>query len=168
MRSVAAAIGSFVFFWLAPGTVAGLIPYWLTDWRAQSLLAGMWSVQMLGGVGAGVAIVVACFWRFAREGRGTPAPIAPTETLIVSGLYRYVRNPMYVGVLTTLGGQALLFGSRALVIYAAGVWLLFHAFVLIYEEPRLRRRYGAAYDRYSAKVRRWRPRITAWQGPSSG
>ena len=98
------------------------------------------------------------FARFALEGRGTPAPVAPTETLVVSGQYRYVRNPMYVAVVGTVVGQALLFGSLPLVWYALALWVLFHAFVLAYEEPTLARTYGASYARYRTAVNRWLPR----------
>jgi protein-S-isoprenylcysteine O-methyltransferase Ste14 len=113
-------------------------------------------------IAAGVAIVAECFLRFAIVGLGTPAPVAPTRSLVVSGLYRYVRNPMYVGVLATLVGQALLFGSLGLLVYASLVWAMFHAFACLYEEPTLRRRYGPSYLTYCAHVRRWWPRRTSW------
>jgi protein-S-isoprenylcysteine O-methyltransferase Ste14 len=115
-------------------------------------------------VGAGAAAVLDCFARFALEGRGTPAPVAPTENLVVSGLYRHVRNPMYVGVVAAIVGQALWFGSPVLLEYAVLVWLAFFAFVVLYEEPTLRRRFGPAYDNYRANVRRWWPRMTPWRG----
>lgn len=110
----------------------------------------------------GLAALIECFRRFAIEGRGTPAPIAPPKTLVASGLYQYVRNPMYVAVLAVIVGQALVFGSVILLEYAATVWLGFHAFVLLYEEPALHRKFGPSYDIYRANVRRWRPRATAW------
>ena len=113
---VGSLIGSFVFFWIAPGTVAGWVPYTLSKWRLQPPLLGIPGGRVVGGVvtAVGVAILVECFFRFAIEGRGTPAPIAPTERLVVSGLYRHVRNPMYVAVVAIIAGQALLFGSVVL------------------------------------------------------
>src|SRR5262249_45432439 len=99
------------------------------------------------------------------QGLGTPAPVAPTRNLVVTGLYRYVRNPMYVGVLAAIVGQAFLFGSVPLMGYALLVWLCFFAFVVLYEEPTLQSTYGASYERYRANVPRWWPRVTPWQGP---
>lgn len=113
----------------------------------------------------GVAILVECFSRFAIAGRGTPAPIAPTENLVGSGLYRHVRNPMYVAVLAIIVGQVLVFGSLVLLGYAGLVWVLFHGFVLLHEEPTLRRKFGSSYDVYRANVRRWWPRVRPWRGP---
>jgi protein-S-isoprenylcysteine O-methyltransferase Ste14 len=162
---VGSLLGSLVFFVIAPGTVAGWIPYVLSKWQIQSPLLGVSGGQVVGGVLAavGVSILVECFWRFASEGRGTPAPIAPTEGLVVSGLYRHVRNPMYLAVLAIIAGQALLFGSVILLGYAGVVWLLVHGFVLLYEEPTLRRKFGPSYDTYRANVRRWWPRIRPWR-----
>lgn len=159
-----AIVGSFVFFWIAPATVAGWIPYLLTRWQLQAPLLGI-----PAGRGAGLALavtglagIVECFIRFAIKGRGTPAPIAPPENLVVTGLYRHVRNPMYIAALATIVGQALLLGSVALLAYAAAVWLAFHAFVLAYEEPALQRRFGTSYERYRGNVPRWLPRLRAW------
>lgn len=159
-------LGSLAFFILAPGTVAGWIPYWISGWQLQPAFFGLPTVRVAGATLAALGLVtlVDCFRRFALEGRGTPAPIAPTETLIVSGLYRHVRNPMYVGVLATVSGQALLFGNVGLLAYGAAVWILFQAFVLLYEEPTLARRYGASYDSYRANVHRWWPRVVPWRG----
>jgi protein-S-isoprenylcysteine O-methyltransferase Ste14 len=163
---VAPLIGSLVFFIIAPGTVAGWMPYWLTAWQMQPPLFGVRGLRPIGVVlgAAGVVLLVDCFLRFALEGRGTPAPVAPTEALVASGPYRHVRNPMYIAVLTIIAGQALLLGSRALAAYAGAVWLLFHIFVIVYEEPTLRRRYGASYEAYRAHVDRWWPRIRPWRG----
>jgi protein-S-isoprenylcysteine O-methyltransferase Ste14 len=99
------------------------------------------------------------FWGFALRGRGTPAPIAPTRNLVVSGLHRYVRNPMYIGVLLIVVGQASLFRSIPLFLYAAFLWLAFHAFVLLYEEPTLHQQFGSEYDAYKQRVPRWLPKI---------
>jgi len=157
-------IGSFVFFWVAPATVGGLIPRALSGWRMQPPLMGLETGRVLGLVlvVAGVAIVVESFLRFAIVGLGTPAPIAPTATLVVSGLYRHVRNPMYVGVLSAIVGQSLWLGHAGLLAYGGFVWMAFHVFVLLYEEPTLRRRYGPSYANYCAHVGRWWPRWRPW------
>ncbi len=159
-------VASVIFFVLAPGTVAGLVPYMISGWSVGQAFLGIAAGRFAGAllVVVGVVSLVHCFARFALEGRGTPAPVAPTEKLVVSGLYRYVRNPMYVAVVGIIVGQALLFGSASLLGYAAVVWLFFHGFVLGYEEPTLHRRYGNAYDVYRANVRRWVPRMSPWSG----
>jgi protein-S-isoprenylcysteine O-methyltransferase Ste14 len=164
-----AVVGSFIFFWVAPGIVAGWIPYRLTGWRVQAPLLGVTAGRLMGGVVAAVGLVclIECFARFALEGRGTPAPVAPTEELVVSGLYRHVRNPMYVAVLALIVGQALIFGSSDLLIYAGVIWLLFHMFVLVYEEPALERQFGQSYVVYKANVRRWWPRLRPVVRPHS-
>ena len=148
MRSKAGPLaGTAVFFVLAPGTIAGWIPYMLTRWRFQPAFLGLPVLRVAGAVMllAGLSVLVDSFLRFALEGRGTPAPVVPPEQLVVTGLYRHVRNPMYVAVLLMIAGQALLFGSLALVVYAAVAWLACHTFVLLYEEPTLRRSFGASY-----------------------
>jgi protein-S-isoprenylcysteine O-methyltransferase Ste14 len=167
MNGKGALLGSFVFFWVAPATVAGVIPWTLTRWRTQPAFLGASALPWLGYVliGAGASVVVESFVRFAVKGLGTPAPVAPTEFLVVSGLYRYVRNPMYVGVLSVIVGQALILGSILLLEYAALIWLGFFAFVVLYEEPSLQRRFGKSYESYRANVPRWWPRFTPWQQP---
>lgn len=160
-RSKAGAVlGSLVFFVLAPGTFAGWVPWRITRWRLGPPLLGWSGFRLLGVIliVTGLAGLIDCFARFALQGRGTPAPPVPTERLVVSGLYRYVRNPMYLSVIATVVGQALLFGSTALLYYVLVVWLGFHVFIRAYEEPALRARYGAQYDAYCAAVRRWVPR----------
>lgn len=139
----------------------------LTRWRTGHPLLGVSAGRWLGAalLVIGTIVVVECFARFALEGLGTPAPVAPTRHLVVSGLYRYVRNPMYVGVLAAIVGQALLFGSPALLRYAVLVWMFFFAFVVFYEEPSLERRFGPSYRSYRANVRRWWPRLTPWPAP---
>ena len=99
--------------------------------------------------------------RFVRQGRGTPAPVAPPERLIANGLYRYVRNPMYIGVLAMIFGQALFLGSRGILLYGLGMALAFHLFVVLYEEPTLRWQFGAEYETYCQRVPRWLPRWPA-------
>lgn len=165
MNKASAAIGTTVFFFLAPGLVAGLGPWWVNGWRYAS---ARWDLRPLRWVGAGLIVVgltglIECFARFAVQGRGTPAPVMPTETLVVSGLYGYVRNPMYVAVFAIVAGQGLLLGDGRTMVYAACVWTAFTLFVVLYEEPTLRRRYGAQYEAYCAHVRRWLPRLTPWK-----
>ncbi len=104
------------------------------------------------------------FVRFALEGLGTPAPVLPTEHLVVTGLYRFVRNPMYVGVLSVILGQGLLLGDTQVLRYGAVVWLAFGLFVIGYEEPTLRRTFGEEYERFCANVPRWIPRLRPWRG----
>lgn len=160
------SIGSLIFFVIAPGTVAGWIPWWISRWRFEPALFG-WGASRAGGgllVVAGLGILLDSFARFALQGRGTPSPVLPAERLVVSGLYRHVRNPMYLAVVSTIVGQALLFGSQDLAAYAAIVWTCFHVFVLAYEEPTLRTRFGVEYEAYCAGVRRWWPRIAPWPG----
>ena len=168
MRVKRAAVGSAVFFVVAPCVVAGVGPWWITRWRWAALDSWLdWARVAVGGVllVAGVVVLVRAFWRFVSEGRGTPAPVAPTERLVVGGDYRYVRNPMYVAVVTAVLGQALLLGSTALAAYAAACWLVMAAFVRWHEEPALRRRFGAEYERYCLSVPAWRPRLRPWTAP---
>jgi protein-S-isoprenylcysteine O-methyltransferase Ste14 len=159
----AAAAGTALFLAAAPGVVAGVVPWWLTGWRAASPAPPV-AVRWCGWVfvAAGAAVLVGAFVRFAREGRGTPAPVAPTETLVVGGPYRYVRNPMYLAVLSVVAGQALVLWRPVLVAYGAALAVAFVAFVLAYEEPTLRRRYGAGYDAYRDAVPGWWPRLRPW------
>lgn len=165
MRRISAALGSLVFFVLAPGTAAGLVPWWLSRWRLEPPLLGWVAFRYLGValMAPGLAVLVDSFARFAFEGRGTPAPLAPPEHLVVNGLYRYVRNPMYVAVLSLVIGQGLLFGNVRLFAYAAALWLFFHLYVLAYEEPHLRRTFGAEYEAYCRGVPRWVPRVGPWR-----
>jgi protein-S-isoprenylcysteine O-methyltransferase Ste14 len=161
------SVGSLAFFVLAPGTVAGLVPWMLSGWRFDEPLLSWPGGRIAGAllVTAGLAALVDSFVRFAIVGKGTPAPPLPTEKLVVSGLYRYVRNPMYVAVVSVILGQAALLGSRPVAWYGASVWCAFHAFAVAYEEPTLRSRYGSEYDSYSRAVRRWLPRARPWKGP---
>jgi protein-S-isoprenylcysteine O-methyltransferase Ste14 len=161
MNRTGAILGSILFFFLAPGTVAGLIPWWITRWDLSYSNAVLMTV---GGllILAGLAALVASFARFALDGLGTPAPVAPPGTLVVTGLYRHVRNPMYVAVMAIVLGQALVFYSPALVAYAVAVWLALQAFILMYEEPTLRVTFGDRYAAYFAAVPRWIPRLKPW------
>jgi protein-S-isoprenylcysteine O-methyltransferase Ste14 len=164
MRKFFAVLGSALFFLIAPGTVAGLIPVWIARGNAPwpVLEAPEFRIAGLLLVVVGAVPLIESFWRFAVEGLGTPAPIAPTQRLVVTGFYRYVRNPMYVGVMMIILGDALIFAAPWLFGYAALVCLGFSGFVMAYEEPTLRRRYGAQYDLFCANVPRWIPRFTPW------
>ena len=154
------ALGSLAFLVLAPGVVAGLIPSLITGWQplppGHGLGALRWTSLIL--IAAGLAVVLEAFARFAWEGLGTPAPIAPTRTLVVSGFYRFVRNPMYLAVTALIVGQAVLFASWAVALYGVVVAAAFSAFVRLYEEPTLRETYGEAYVAYCAATPRWIPR----------
>ncbi|MYF01155.1 MAG: isoprenylcysteine carboxylmethyltransferase family protein [Gammaproteobacteria bacterium] len=164
-----AILGSCAFFLAAPAIVAGIVPYALSSWSMQPPLFGLPGERVVGGVAvvAGLACLLDCFARFALEGRGAPSPIEQTEVLVVSGLYRFVRNPMYVCVVTIVAGQALILGQAILLAYAGLLMLVFHLFVRFYEEPRLRRIFEGSYEAYCLNVRRWRPRLTPWRGPDS-
>src|SRR4051794_13588878 len=169
-RSVAAA-GSAAFFALAPGTVAGLLPWSLTRWRPGVAFAHWLPARLLGILIllAGSAFLVQAFARFVVEGIGTPAPIAPPSRLVVGGLYRYVRNPMYLAVIATILGQALLLWRPVLLGYAALVTGAMVAFVLGHEQPALTRTFGDEYRAYRRAVPGWWPRLTPWRpGPGEG
>ncbi len=164
MRKPTAIPGSALFFLLAPGTMAGLIPWWITHWQFRSPFLGLELSRTVVAVSvvAGADALMDSFACFALQGRGTPASIAATQSLVVTGLYRYVRNPMYVAVLAVILGQALLFGDWRLVAYGALFWVGCHLFVMAYEEPTLARTYGTEYAAYCANVRRWIPHFTPW------
>ena len=166
MRLRIAIAGTALFLVAAPGTLAGLIPWWISGWRMLPPILG-WTLLRPAGVVlmiAALPVLLDCFARFALEGIGTPAPVLPTQSLVVTGWYHHVRNPMYVAVVTLILGQGLLLGNVGLLEYGAMVWLGFHLFVLIYEEPTLRRTYGDDYERFCANVPRWVPRLRPWKG----
>ena len=160
MGKARAAVGSVVFLVVAPGVVAGLIPWLLTGWTVEKPLPFWPPLRVLGVmlIAAGVAVLLHAFAKFVVEGLGTPAPVAPTERLVVGGLYAYVRNPMYLAVAATIVGQALALGQLILLLYAAAFGIAVAAFVRWYEEPTLSRRYGEQYDRYRRAVPGWWPR----------
>jgi protein-S-isoprenylcysteine O-methyltransferase Ste14 len=148
-----------LFFAVAPGTVAGLLPWALTGWRVGAALP--WPVRLPGAllVAAGILVIVPAFVHFVAEGAGTPAPIAQTDRLVVGGLYRYIRNPMYVAVLLTIAGQALLLGRWVLIGYTLVAAAAMVCFVKRYEEPHLLRRYGCQYQAYRRATPGWWPRL---------
>ena len=156
-------MGTVVFLLLAPGVVAGVIPWLLTRWEVDRAL---WiPLRLAGGVilASSVGVLLHAFARFVVEGIGTPAPVAPTEQLVIGGLYRYVRNPMYLAVVGAILGQALLLGQLELLIYAGVMQLIFVAFVRWYEEPTLHRQFGEDYDAYRRAVPGWLPRRTGYR-----
>jgi protein-S-isoprenylcysteine O-methyltransferase Ste14 len=168
-RKVAAIVGSAVFLVIAPGFVAGLVPWWISHWRLQPPLLGLLPLRFAGGLltALGTAGLLDSFLRFALQGLGTPAPVFPTRHLVVTGLYRYVRNPIYVAVVSTILGQGFILGNVQLLEYGGLVWLFFHLFVLGYEEPTLRASFGDEYAAFCAAVPRWIPRLTQWTNRSN-
>lgn len=159
------AIISILFFVLGgPGLVLIYLPLWITHFRVPP--SEPWWQRPTAGVliVAGILPLIESARRFVSVGRGTLVPATPTEHLVISGFYRTVRNPMYVGVFFALAGEVILFEKRALLLYAATLWLVMHLFVCFYEEPTLTRRYGEQYLRYKRNVLRWLPRLTPWTG----
>jgi protein-S-isoprenylcysteine O-methyltransferase Ste14 len=168
MRKPAAALASAAFFVAAPGTVAGLVPWLITRWQVPP-----GGLAWRAGQAVGVLLIVAgvippahAFAQFVKAG-GTPMPIAPTQHLVVDGFNRYIRNPMYAGLLLVIVGQALLFRSGWLLVYAAAVWLVTASFVRWYEEPTLTRQFGNGYVTYRRNVPAWWPRPRPWTPPAS-
>jgi protein-S-isoprenylcysteine O-methyltransferase Ste14 len=136
--------------------VAGIVPWLFTRWdgdQGSVLLKALGILVLL----IGGALVVETTARFALQGRGTPAPWSPPERFVERGSYRFVRSPMYLGVLLLVVGQALLLGQKVLYAWAVAAWLMFTGFLVFYEEPQLRDRFGASYDDYRRRVRRWIP-----------
>jgi protein-S-isoprenylcysteine O-methyltransferase Ste14 len=161
MQKSRAAIASAAFFVAAPGTVVGLIPWLITRWEIADSTP-IW--QIIIGVlliVAGLIPPVHAFVQFVKAG-GTPMPIAPTQRLVVTGFNRYLRNPMYAGLITAIVGQALVFGSWWLGLYAAAFWVITGSFVRWYEEPTLAREYDGEYEEYRRNVHAWLPRWRPW------
>src|SRR6059036_2873229 len=152
---------TLIFTFVVPGTVTILIPYWLLSSRAWPTLAHFGIFRYFGVIPilVGVLIYLWCAWDFTFAGRGTPAPIDPPKELVVRGLYRYVRNPMYVGITLILFGEGLLFEAAVLFLYAGLLLVCAHLFIVYYEEPTLRRLFGASYESYCKSVSRWIPRL---------
>ena len=165
MRKTIAVLGSALFFAVAPSSVAGLVPWWMTRWEFQSPFFDFDATRAVGIllIVAGLPGLVDSFVRFALQGLGTPAPIAPTQNLVVTGLYRYVRNPIYIALVAVILGQAILFGDWRLMVYGGFMWLAFHAFVVAYEEPVLAQSFGTQYEDFRANVPRWIPRLSPWR-----
>jgi protein-S-isoprenylcysteine O-methyltransferase Ste14 len=163
-RSWAASVwlGARSLLWtlLLPGFLGVYVPWRYFGLRSVQLDVGD-PIHLLGllVIGLGVVLLAACIFEFARSGRGTLAPVDPPKELVVRGLYRYVRNPMYLSVTAIVLGEALLTRSRALLLYWAVWFLSANLFVLLYEEPTLRQRFGPSYEAYTQRVGRWLPRI---------
>ncbi len=147
-----AAVRTAIFTVVVPGTLAGAVP--LLAFRHGP--PANWAGAAL--VTAGVAVYLWSATSFVRFGEGTPNPLDAPRRVVASGPYRFVRNPMYIAVVGTIAGEAVLFASWALAVYALGLAIAFHLFVVGYEEPTLRARFGAAYWEYTMSVRRWMPR----------
>lgn len=162
---IRAWVGTIVFLALAPGVVAGLIPWLITRWHIPWPSDWVWPIAIAAAILilGGIAVLLDAFVRFARAD-GTPAPPAPTAHLVVVGPYRYVRNPMYEAVLAIILGQALLFASWATVLWAVLVLIAVVTFVRLYEEPTLELEYGDEYREYRRNVRGWMPRPSPWNG----
>lgn len=167
MRRISAILGTAIFLVIAPGVVVGYVPWRICRWHLGTPLLGMPWLRFVGFLlmAAGLPVVLDSFARFALQGLGTPAPVFPTSHLVVSGFYRYVRNPMYVAATSLIVGQGLFFGSTRVLEYGIAVWLGFFLFVLLYEEPTLRKTFGAEYEEFCANVPRWVPRLRPWRGP---
>jgi protein-S-isoprenylcysteine O-methyltransferase Ste14 len=151
------------FLLLAPGVVAAFLPWWLTRWHAHDVWL---PARVLGAllIAGGAAALIGSFARFVIQGAGTPAPCYPTERLVIGGLYRYVRNPMYLAVGATVLGQALLLGQPILVAYAGAFAVAVASFVYGYEQPALAHRFGDQYEAYRSAVPAWLPRMRPWNG----
>lgn len=145
-----------LFTILYPGTVTLLVP-WLILRHSSWIVPGFAAIPGAALLLTGIAIYLWCAREFAIKGHGTPAPYDPPRTVVRTGLYRYSRNPMYLGIVAILLGETLIAFSLGLAIYTVAVFLTFHLRVLLYEEPVLRRQFGSDYDDYSRKVPRWFP-----------
>ena len=156
-----AVLGTIVFVLTVPASAIGLVPFLISRWTRAAPFFG-WPLWRWIGAGLFVAaapVFLNFLSRFVGEGHGTPAPIAPTRYLVVGGAFRYVRNPGYVAVISMVIGQALWFGNTGVLVYAALLALGFHVFVVLYEEPTLRRQFGAEYESYCREIPRWLPRL---------
>jgi protein-S-isoprenylcysteine O-methyltransferase Ste14 len=155
------ALKTLLFTILVPGTVTVLVSYLLLTSGFQLFPVEIGALRILGlpPILLGAVTYLWCAWDFTFAGRGTPAPIDPPKELVVKGLYRYVRNPMYVGVTLILLGEALLFESAVLFLYAGFLLVCAHLFIVYYEEPTLKRLFGASYESYCKSVPRWIPRL---------
>ena len=165
MRKTVAVLGSALFFVVAPSVLAGFIPWSIAHWEFRPPFFDLQATRAVGMllIVVGLPGLIDSFARFALQGLGTPAPIAPPQNLVVTGLYRYVRNPMYVAVVAVILGQGILFGDWRLLNYGGLMWLAFHAFVVAYEEPVLAESFGAQYENFRANVPRWIPRLSPWR-----
>ncbi len=153
------ALKTLLWSVFVPGAVTILVPYLLLSSKLELLPVELSSFRFLGVVPITLATLLYlwCAWDFTFTGKGTPAPFDPPREIVVRGLYRYIRNPMYVAVLLMLSGEAVWFESVLILIYAAIVFSVFHVWVIFYEEPTLKRRFGESYEKYCRRVSRWIP-----------
>ena len=152
------ALKSLLFLIFVPGTVAVYIPLFLLQ-RGARVETGIFSYIAYPLWIGGTIILLWCFWDFLAKGRGTPAPTDPPKELVLTGLYRLIRNPMYDGVLLVILGHFLWFESWSLILYAMVVFAAFHTFVTMYEEPHLKKTFGQTYEDYCKRVPRWIPKL---------
>ena len=157
-RAVAPLLKTLLFTIFVPGSVLVGAPYLLLDGFPTPTAGPLTWIGALGAA-SGACIYFRCAWEFAVRGLGTPAPIAPTKHLVITGLHRYVRNPMYIGVFLVIGGESALFHSAILAVYAAILCVPVQLFVVFYEEPKLLRQFGESYEHYRHSVPRWIPRV---------
>jgi len=159
-----AALGSALFLLLAAGIGAGLVPWWISHWIVHAPLFGVLLIRALGAslVVLGIIVVVDSFARFAFQGLGTPAPVFPARHLVVTGFYRYVRNPIYLAAVSVILGEGLILGNVNVLAYGVLAWLGTNWFVVAYEEPTLRKTFGPEYDAFCRNVPRWVPRPSPW------
>jgi len=159
-KSVAPILKTLLFTIVVPGTVAVYIPHLLLRSSSKPQTG---FVSWLGGamIIVGASIYFRCAWEFAVRGLGTPAPIAPTKYLVTTALHRSVRNPMYLGVALAIAGQGVLYRNLHVAEYAGIMLLTAHIFVVLYEEPTLRRQFGDSYEAYRKTVPRWLPKFRA-------
>ena len=153
------ALKTLIWSVFVPGSLTGLIPYLLLSSRIEFLPVTLSSFRYAGIIPIllGTLLYLWCAWDFTFVGKGTPAPFDPPKEIVVQGLYRFVRNPMYVAVILALIGEAIFFESTAILFYASIVVLVFHLWVIYYEEPTLKRKFGESFERYCQKVSRWIP-----------
>jgi protein-S-isoprenylcysteine O-methyltransferase Ste14 len=155
---VSLLLRNLFFTILQPGIVAGLIPFLILKEGASNILAQPLIFHHYLGATVffiGLVIMITCIISFAVKGRGTLSPADPTKRLVVTGLYKFSRNPMYIGVMLILIGEAAFFSSRSLWVYSAIVFMAFNLFIILHEEPRLKRDFGTEYQQYGRTVRRW-------------
>jgi protein-S-isoprenylcysteine O-methyltransferase Ste14 len=153
------ALKTILFILLVPGLLLGAMPIWLVQTDTVLFSFGVFRWLAVPFWVAGTAVMLWCAWAFTVRGRGTPSPTDPPRELVVSGLYRYVRNPIYLGVLAVFVGYVLWHPSRAILLCPVLVAVSSHLFVIFYEEPHLRKTFGEAYDAYCKAVPRWNPKL---------
>ncbi len=149
---------NLLFTILQPGMVAGLIPFWLTGKSFREAFAQPFTFSHFSGIfifTIGFILMLACIIDFAVQGRGTLSPADPTKKLVSTGLYRFSRNPMYIGVMMMLIGESIFFRLFVLAIYSLIIFTAFNIFIIYFEEPRLRKDFGDDYSKYMKAVRRW-------------